>query len=101
MNSITGLAGVYLTYRMEDTDQDCTKYVEPIYQMMQDYIVCLDYVGQTLLSAANLHHFVYCNKNNVTYTAFTMEQLNDGTVQTRLASENITLSAMSISSCTT
>lgn len=95
MNAITGLAGVYLNYRLEDTDQDCTKYVEPIYQMMQDYITCLDYVGQTLLSAANLHHFVYCNKNSVTYTAFTIEQLNDGTVQTRLANENITLSAMS------
>ena len=95
MNSITGLAGVYLTYRMEDTDQDCTKYVEPIYLMMQDYIDCLDYAGQTLLAAANLHHFVYCNKNNKTYTAFTIEQLNDGTVQTHLASENVTLSAMS------
>lgn len=94
MNAITGLASVYLNYRMQDVDQDCTKYVTDIYNMMQAYISCLDYVGQTLLSAANLHHFIYCNKNNKTYTAFTIAQLNDGTVQSQLAAEGVTLDTM-------
>ncbi len=95
MNAITGLASVYLNYRIQDKDQDCTKYVADIYNMMQAYSTCLDYAGQTLLSAANLYHFIYCNHNNVTYTAFTLAQLNDGTVQTVLSNEGVTLDAMS------
>lgn len=94
MNAITGLAGVYLTYRDKDVDQDVTKYVESIYFMMQDYATCLDYIGQSLLSAANLHHFVYCNNNDVDYTAFSIDDIKDGTAQATLSREGVTLNAM-------
>lgn len=96
MSSITGLAGVYLQYRMQDVDQNCNDYVEVLYKMFDEYEDTLILVGDTLLAMANLHHFVYCNKNNETYTAFTLEQLNTGVVQTVLAAEGITLSAMAM-----
>lgn len=98
MNAITGLAGVYLTYRDVDVDQDVTQYVEPVYYMIQDYITCLDYIGQSLLSAANLHHFVYCNQNpdKATYTAFTLDDIKDGTAQSVLSAEGVTLNAMAL-----
>lgn len=94
MNSITNLAGVYLSYRMDDVDQDCTGYVEIIYTMMCDYYDTLNLVGDALVAIANLHHFVYCNQNNETYNAFTRDELNAGTVKTVLAREGITLTAM-------
>lgn len=103
MNSITNLAGVYLTYRMDDVDQDCTGYVEKIYTMMCDYSETLNLIGDTMLAIANLHHFIYCNQNNETYNAFTREELNAGTVKTVLAGEGITLTAMDmyLKDCTT
>lgn len=94
MNSITNLAGVYLQYRMDDVDQDCTGYVELIYEMMGEYAEALTLTGETILATANLHHFIYCNQNNETYSAFTLADLNNGSVKTTLAGEGITLTAM-------
>ena len=87
INSITKLAGVYITYRIDDTDQDCSSYITPLYNMMNEFGGVLDQVGQTLLAVANLQHYLYCDKlnsdedpaNNLTYRPFTLEQVGSGT----------------------
>ena len=88
IESITKLAGIYITYRIDDKDQDCSAQITAIYNMMADFNDVLNKVGKTVLSAANLHHFMYCDKlnsdddstNNIVFVPFTMEQLNAGTV---------------------
>ncbi len=94
MNSITGLAGVYLQYRIDDTDQDCSSYVKIVYEMMTAYKDCLYKTGESLVANANVYHFLYCNQNNKTYTAFTMEDLHNGTIKSTLASESVTLEGL-------
>lgn len=101
IDSITKLAGVYITYRINDTDQDCSDYISPIYKMMVEFDGVLGQVGETVLSVANLQHFMYCDKlnsdedpaNDMVYTPFTLEQLRSGTVtDTGVdANRNITL----------
>lgn len=88
VDSITKLAGIYITYRINDTDQDCSAYITPLYNMMQEFGGVLDQVGQTVLAVANLQHYLYCDKlnsdddpaNNLTYVPFTLAQLDSGTV---------------------
>ena len=100
MHSITSLAGVYLSWRMSDdgnggnVDQDCTSYVGPLYEMMGAYKSCLYKAGETVLAAANLHYFVYCNQNNITYVEFTMDQLHDGTVKSKLTAAGVTVAGL-------
>lgn len=101
IESITKLAGIYITYRIDDKDQDCSAQITAIYNMMADFNDVLNKVGKTVLSAANLHHFMYCDKlnsdddstNNIVFVPFTMEQLNVGTVKDQgdVKSRNITL----------
>ena len=84
---ITKLAGIYITYRINDTDQDCTAYITPIYKMMTEFGTLLDQVGETVLAVANLQHYLYCDRvnsddnqeNNVQFTPFDMEDLLTGT----------------------
>ncbi|MBQ2729860.1 MAG: hypothetical protein IJF69_03715 [Clostridia bacterium] len=100
MKSITSLAGVYLSWRMSDdgnggnVDQDCTSYVQDLYNMMNSYKDCLYKTGEAVLAAANLHYFVYCNQNNVTFSEFTMDQLHDGTVKSKLTAAGISVAGL-------
>jgi len=100
MHSITSLAGVYLSWRISDdgnggnVDQDCTSYVSSLYDMMVSYKDCLYKTGEAVLASVNLHYFVYCNQNNVTYNEFTMEQLHDGTVKSKLTEIGITVTGL-------
>ena len=100
MNSITGLAGVYLSWRMSDdenggnVDQDCTSYVAIVYEMLNAYKDCLYKTGETVLAAVNLHYFVYCNQNGKEFKEFTMDQLHDGTVKSAMTSAKITVAGL-------
>lgn len=94
MNSITGMAGVYLQYRIKDTDQDCTSYVKLVYDMYNDYKNCLYLTGETLVAAANVYHFVYCNQNEQSFTPFTIEDLHSGAVKTTLTAEGVKLEGL-------
>lgn len=106
INSITKLAGIYITYRLDDTDQDCSAYITPLYNMMQEFGGVLDQVGQTVLAVANLQHYLYCDKlnsdddpsNNLTYVPFTLAQLDSGTASDSGtgASRKITLSGNTV-----
>jgi len=106
INSITKLAGVYITYRIEDTDQNCSAYITPLYNMMKEFGLVLDQMGQTVLSVANLQHYLYCDKvnsddnasNDLTYRPFTLEQLHSGTATDNNSTTNrqITLSGNAV-----
>ena len=84
---ITKLAGVYISYRISDKDEDCTAYIKPIYGMMQEFASLLDQVGETVLAIANLQHYLYCDKvnsdkdpsNDLTFTQFKLTDLHTGT----------------------
>lgn len=100
MNTISGLAGVYISWRMSDDgnggneDQDCTSYVERVYEMMNEYKTALHQTGEVVLAAANLHYYVYCNQNSQNFEEFTMDQLHDGTVKTTLTKAGITVTGL-------
>lgn len=87
IDPITKLAGVYITYRISDKDEDCTAYIKPIYGMMQEFSSLLDQVGETVLAIANLQHFMYCDRvnsdddesNDLAFTQFTLADLHTGT----------------------
>jgi len=91
MSTITSMASVYLNYRKDDVDQDCTSYVPKVYEMMGEYKRTLYKTGEVVLAAANLHYFVYCNQNSITFNDFTMDQLHDGTVKSKLSAAGITI----------
>ncbi|MBE6939746.1 MAG: hypothetical protein E7457_02850 [Ruminococcaceae bacterium] len=106
IDAITKLAGIYITYRINDTDQNCSSHIKPLYEMMREFGLVLDQMGQTVLSAANLQHYLYCDKlngdedpaNNLTYVPFTLTQLHSGTTTDNNSATNrqITLSGNAV-----
>ena len=94
MSSITQLAGVYLSYRIFDSDQDCGNYIENIYFMVEEFHNTMEAVKKNLLDVANLQHYVYCNQNSKTYTAFTEADLLNGTMKTALKNEKFSTQAL-------
>ncbi len=94
MSTITSMASVYLNYRKDDVDQDCSSYVAKVYEMMGEYKRTLYKTGEVVLAAANLHYFIYCNQNSITYNEFTMDQLHDGTVKSKLSAAGITIAGL-------
>lgn len=94
MNSITGLAGVYLQYRIDDTDQDCSSYVDIVNEMYGEFRNTLLLTGEIFVASANVYHYVYCNDNQQTFVPFTADDLYSGKIKTTLAAEGVTLDGL-------
>ena len=94
MNSITGLAGVYLQYRIDDTDQDCSSYVDIVNEMYGEFRNVYLLTGEIFVASANVYHYVYCNDNQQTFVPFTSDDLYSGKIKTTLAAEGVTLDGL-------
>ncbi len=97
MNSITGLAGVYLSWRSSDdgnggnVDQDCSSYVEIINDMYSEFRNSILVTGEVFVASANVYNFI---NNQQNFIPFTSDDLYDGTIKTTLAAQGVTLDGL-------